>query len=52
MYQDMETYGGAGPTLWCAVKCGAECALICVVDGPGPLDIVGAANGFVTWGGK
>jgi hypothetical protein len=52
MYQDISLYGGAGPILWCAVKCGAACAGTCVLDGPGPLDVVGAAYGFVDWGGK
>lgn len=52
MYQDVETYGGAGPTLWCTVKCGATCVAGCVLDGPGPLDVLAAAEGFVGWGGK
>lgn len=40
------------PTLWCTIKCGATCLAGCVADGPGPLDIVAAAYGFVEWGGK
>jgi len=51
MYQDTMVYTGAGPTLWCAVKC-AACA-ICLVDGPSPAaDAIAAASVFVAWGGK
>lgn len=52
MYQDAVVMSGAGPTLWCTVKCGAACVAGCVADGPGPLDVVAAAYGFVNWGGK
>lgn len=44
-------YAGAGPTLWCAVKC-AVCAA-CLLDGPSPaFDAAAAATAFVSWGGK
>ncbi len=52
MYQDNSTNAERDTTLWCAVKCGAACAGVCVADGPGPADIVGAAYGFVDFGGK
>ena len=52
MYQDNSTYAGGGTTLWCAVKCGTECLGLCALDGPGPVDVVGAAYGLVDWGGK
>jgi hypothetical protein len=53
MYQDGMLYaaGGAGPILWCVVKC-AACAA-CITDGPSPaLDAVAAAASFANWGGK
>lgn len=53
MYQDISTYSAAGPTLWCAVKCGGGCALPCAADTVSPAaDIVGYAYGFVSFGGK
>ena len=51
MYQDTTVYAGAGPTLWCVVKC-AACAA-CFGDGPSPVaDATAAAAAFVAWGGK
>jgi len=51
MYQDAMVYSGAGPTLWCAVKC-AACAA-CLLDGPSPAaDALAAATVFASFGGK
>lgn len=52
MFQDSQMVALADPTLWCVVKCGGACAAMCILDGPGPIDVVGAAHGFVDWGGK
>ena len=51
MYQDATLYAGAGPTLWCYVKC-AGCAG-CLLDGPSPAaDAAAAAAAFALAGGK